>query len=372
MSWYELAALAVIQPLVISAPWIILGYLIAAIVREWVGQRVLSQRMGATGAAPVLTAAGVGSLLPVCSCTVIPMGIGLVRSGAARGTILTFLLTGPAISPVTIVLALGLLGPVFTAAYLGIVLSGAILLGFIGNRLLAKGDAAYQTDATDTPEAQPPGFFPRLWRAVRWAWFDLGADVSLDLFIGLTLAGIVLTIIPTGLVAQWLGGQSLLTVLGVILLAIPVYTCTVPTLPVVQSLLLAGMAPGAGLAFLIAGPATNLGELLVMRRQLGATTMWLFVGALAVLAVGAGLTADHLIWPAYQYVPNAEPGTASACCAVSLLPGASRSESLGAMLAAVPLWHWPLVAILASCLLLGIPRKLARIRESHALAKATA
>lgn len=142
-------------------------------------------------------------------------------------------------------------------------------------------------------------------RATHWAFWDLGTEVSVDLLIGLTLAALVLSVLPMGWIATWFGKQDFMTLIYVILIGIPVYTCSVPSLPVVQSLLLAGMSPGAAVAYLIAGPATNLGELMVLKRQFGKRATYLFTGGLVVMSLAGGLIADHLVFANYHYQPSA-------------------------------------------------------------------
>lgn len=364
MHGVELFLAAFVQSVAQSAPYLVLGYLIAAVIREWFSLEQLSGAFGSRGLRPVLTAAGIGSLLPMCSCTVIPVAVGLVRSGAARGTVLAFLVTAPALSPISIIMGIGLLGPLYTAVWLGTVAVGAVALGLIGNVLLAAGDHQFR-DAVPAPATAAPQLpWPRrVARAVHWAWWDLGSEVSVDLVVGLALAAVVLALLPLDLIASWVGGPGLLPLILVALIGIPLYTCTVPSLPLVQSLLLKGMAPGAGVTFLISGPATNLGELLVLRRSLGSAAMWLFVGGLLVMSIAGGAFANSVVWAGYSYVPNAEPGVSGGCCVVSFLPGASAppKDFLAAMVV-VPWWHWPFAIPLAVCLGTGVVRRVLRWR----------
>ena len=84
----------------------------------------------------------------------------------------------------------------------------------------------------------------------------------------LTRVPAILAFVPVDWISAWLGKQSLVTLFYVILIAIPLYTCSTPSIPVVQSLLLKGVSPGAAVAYLIAGPATNFGELAAIRSSM--------------------------------------------------------------------------------------------------------
>ena len=125
----------------------------------------------------------------------------------------------------------------------------------------------------------------KLSQTLKWSFFELGPDVSVDITIGLSLAALLLTFLPMEWISSWLGHQDIYTLFYVILLGIPVYACSIPSIPVVQGLLLLGATPGAAVAYMIAGPATNLGELNAIRNSMGLKTALYYAFALVVLAL---------------------------------------------------------------------------------------
>jgi uncharacterized protein len=356
-SWF---IAAFVQSVAQAAPYVVIGFIIAALLREFMSMAYLQRAFSARGLRGLFLATGVGALLPLCSCTVIPVGVGLVKSGAARGTVMSFLTSAPAVSPVAIILSLSLLGPKLTAIYVLSVMLGAALIGAVANRLLAANDAQYHEQSRgQSASATVPGI-KRVGRALRWAFWDLGTDISVDLIIGLSIAAAILSFLPMGWIATWLGQQDFWTLLYVIVIGIPVYTCSIPSLPVVQSLLVAGMSPGAAIAYLIAGPATNLGELLVLRRQLGARFMWIFIAGLALLSLTAGLITDKIFFPHYDYQPATAASQApiGTCCVASMMPNAQRVSGFIEAAALIPLWHWPFAVVLLITLVTGVARRI--------------
>ncbi len=364
MQQVGLFAAAFIQSVAQSAPYLVIGYLLVAFIREFVPMATMVRWFAPGGMRPVALATGLGVALPMCSCTVLPVGIGLARRGVGRGTILSFLISGPALSPVAIALTITLLGPSLGLLYTGTCLVGAFTVGLIANRLLRRSPMPTTPECAldaPTPVAGPRTLRARLRSSLRWALDDLAPELSVDLIIGLAIAAAVLALLPMGWIGQWLGQQQFLTLIYVIILGIPVYTCTVPSIPVVQSLLLAGMSPGAGIAFLIAGPATNLGELIVLRRQFGGRATTIFVVGLVAMAVGGGLIADHLLYRGYAYQPPVTAGAlAPGCCVVSIMPTQARPAGPAEAIAAVPLWHWPFIAVLTFCVVHGLQRRIRR------------
>jgi uncharacterized membrane protein YraQ (UPF0718 family) len=355
--------------------------MIAAVIKQWVPVGVFVRYFSGGGVKPLLRAVGVGAMLPICSCGVIPIGVGAFKSGAPRGTTLSFITSGPTISPVAVLLCLSLLGPGLTLGIALTSLSAALLMGFVGNRILggAEEEALRERrvregakEGESLPSATGRTAWDKVRGAAKWAFWDLGTDISVDLLIGLSLAAGILAVLPEGWIATWLGQQKLSTILYVIVVGIPLYTCTVPSIPVVHSLLLMGMSPGAAVAYMISGPATNLGEINVLRRNLGGRTAAVFVGGLVLAALAGGLLVDFVVFPAAN-ATNAFVGShavAASCCVAPMFAGGDRIEKLTGALLATPAWHWPFVAILAAALLIGVARRaagaLARLRGTGA------
>jgi len=286
-----------------SAPFVILGLLLAGLVREFIPATTLEKRLGGFGIAPVLRAVGLGALLPICSCSTIPLGLGMARSGASNGTVLAFMTSAPALSPVTIVLGLSLLGPTLLGSYALSVLCGSCLIGVVGNSLLgAWGDVPGNTKHCGCGcNHQSLSTSGRLSAAVRWAIFDLGSEVSLSLLAGLIVATVLLVFTPDDWVIGLVGQPGPIAILSVILLALPAYTCSVPALLIAGSLLAKGAAPGVAVAFLIAGPATNFGELNSIRVGLGVRTAGFYFLSVTVLAVTVAIAISQIPLPNTPY-----------------------------------------------------------------------
>jgi hypothetical protein len=344
-----------------SAPYVVLGFFIAGILKFWVPQNILQKHLGGNSPASLLKSVSIGSILPLCSCGTIPLGIGLYRSGAAIGNIFAFMTSTPIISPVLVALSFSLLGVKLTVTFIMAAIIGAYAIGFFGNRIfLNTKDSGDKTDCdkqyTSRADSKiQPG--SKLSKTIKWSLFDLGADVSVDVTIGLGIAALILAIIPVEWISSWLGQQDFFTLIYVIMLGIPVYACSIPSVPVVQGLLLLGATPGAAIAYMIAGPATNLGELNAIRTSIGLKPAVYYTISLILLALSAGLVTDHLVFPDYQYHAYRIQGelVVQQCC-VPLIFG----EGIGTtgISAQIPLWHWPFAIILFGVILYGVYIKL--------------
>jgi uncharacterized membrane protein YraQ (UPF0718 family) len=342
-----------------SAPYIVLGFLIAGAIRVWVPNNILQHHLGGRSPSSLLKSVGVGCMLPLCSCGTIPLGIGLFRSGAAIGNMLAFMISTPVISPVLITIALKLLGWKLTLILVASAIISALVTGVIGNSLFKNTEKAPKKRTNEkfertVVEKKPKNKYAEVFK---WSFLDLGADVSIDIFIGLGIASILLAVLPIEFISTFIGQQNLTTLLYVILLGIPVYACSIPSVPVVQGLLMLGASPGAAIAYMIAGPATNLGELNAIRRSMGPRPALFYVTILIAAAIAAGMVTDQLVFPNYQYHAFRMQGelVIQQCC-VPLIFG-DRIGDPDAVYN-IPHWHWPFGIILFAILAYGMVKKL--------------
>lgn len=344
-----------------SAPYVVMGFVIAGILKFYVPQNILQKHLGVRNSASLIKSVSIGSILPLCSCGTIPLGIGLFRSGAAIGNILAFMTSTPILSPVLIALSLSFLGVKLTVSFVLIAVFGGYIIGFVGNKLLEKGKDNRSKNCTEKQyvprEKDMNKTENKLSKTLKWAFLDMGANVSFDITIGLSIASLLLTFLPMEWISSWLGQQDVLTLFYVILIGIPVYACSIPSVPVVQGLLLLGATPGAAVAYMIAGPATNLGELNAIRNSMGSKTSAFYAIALIVMSFAGGLITDQLVFPDYQYHAFRVQGelVVQQCC-VPLIFG----EGIGAsgVSTHIPVWHWPFGFALFGIIVYGIYIKL--------------
>ncbi|MFZ2480658.1 MAG: permease, partial [Propioniciclava sp.] len=133
---------------------------------------------------------------------------------------------------------------------------------------------------------------PATWRRFGVALATNGRRLAVY-FLGFAALGyLVIRILPTGLLTTWLGaGNPVWSVPLAALLGVPVYLNTDASLPLVATLLDGGMAPGAGIAFLITGAGTSVGAISGMLVIARWRIVALVIGTLLVTATAAGWLA---------------------------------------------------------------------------------
>ena len=285
-----------------AAPWLLLGLLAAGLIKEWIPETLLSRWLGGRGLWPVTKAAVIGAPLPLCSCGVLPAALGLHRGGASRGSTVSFLIATPETGADSIAVSYALLGPFMTvvrpiAAILSAIFTG-LLAALVPEAKTLEVQAAASCGSccsgSCSTKASPPAqsALQKTATGVRYAVTDILDDIAPWLAIGIVLAGIVTTLVPPQALSEW--GSGLPAMVLMLLIGIPMYICATASTPVAASLLLAGISPGTVLVFLLAGPATNIATLAVVKKELGRGVLIAYLTGITVASIGLGLLTDWI------------------------------------------------------------------------------
>ena len=335
------------------------AFFIAGAIACFISQAAVLKYFGA-GANRFLsyTVASVsGSVLAVCSCTVLPLFAGIYSRGAGIGPAVAFLYSGPAINVLAIILTARVLGwKLGLARAIGAVVF-AIITGLLMAFIYRKEDQARQTGEIALPEdkeerllwqnglcllvlvlilifaawgkpAEPVGFWNAVHR-VHWpiaagllivlgvilkSWFSkeemiqwgestwgFAVQILPLLFAGVLAAGFLLGrpghdgIIPTQYIETLVGGNSIRANFFASIAGAFMYFATLTEVPILEGLLGSGMGQGPALALLLAGPALSLPNMLVIRSVIGTQKTLVFVGIVIVLSTIAGIVFGGIL-----------------------------------------------------------------------------
>ncbi len=300
MSFVFDAMIAAWGMLLEAAPYIWLGLLVAGVLHAWVPQEWIMAQLGGRGQASVWKAALLGVPIPLCSCGVIPAAVGLRRQGAGRGATLSFLISTPETSADSIALTWALLGPIWAVIRPVAAVITAVITGTVAN-LLPDDSPAQPEPLTcaccsgDQAGQNPAGRMRRAWNFV---FRELIPDIGGWLLLGILLSGVILAMLPGDFLEKLPGGAAG-QMIAALLIGIPLYICAAASTPLAAALLVKGMAPGAALVLLLAGPATNLASALVVSRQVGEAGPAVYFGGVAVGSLAAGAVVQYFA-PAWR------------------------------------------------------------------------
>ena len=277
------------------SPYLLLGFLLAGLMHEFVPSGLYRKYLGGRNLRSVIWAALLGVPLPLCSCGVIPTAMALRREGASKGATVSFLIATPQTGVDSIVATYSLMGLPFAlvrpvVAFITAIFGGALVTAFEqpDEILIARKT----TPADEHQEKEP--LLHRLREAVEYGFIEMMEDIGKWLIVGLVVAGLITALVPDAWFTAF-HDNSLLSILFVLVFAIPMYLCATGSIPIAVALMMKGLTPGAGLVLLMAGPASNMASILVIRKVLGNRTLLLYLAAIVGGAVLFGLGIDYLL-----------------------------------------------------------------------------
>ena len=306
------------------AIYIIFGLLIAGILHELVPQDFIQKHLGKDNIASVVKATLFGIPIPVCSCGVIPLATALKKSGASKGSVLSFLISTPITGLDSILATFGMFGWLFTIYRIVTSIIMAMVAGIlvnllekeknkkelgIGNWELGKNN----TNANISPvsnvkfqainpqssccsdgcgcEKEKKKF--SMINALRYGFVTLLGDIAKPLFWGLIIGAAITVAIP-GNLASLLSEHLWLSYLLSVAIAVPMYVCATASLPIAAALMLNGVSAGAAFVFLSAGPATNTVTIGVVKKMLGTKSAIIYLATIAIGSILFGIVLDML------------------------------------------------------------------------------
>jgi hypothetical protein len=286
------------------APYLLLGFLVAGLLSVWISPRWLEAHVGGGGAGPVIKAALFGVPLPLCSCGVIPVGASARRGGASRAATASFLLATPQTGVDSIAVTYSILGPVVAVVRPLVALATGILGGLAVAAVEHEGAPARANRVPERPD-RPRGSGKRVRTALAYGFGTLPADIGKQLLVGVAIAGLLAAAVPRDYLAAYLGGGTL-SIFVLMAVGVPLYVCATASVPIAAGFIHLGVSPGAALAFLIAGPATNAAAITTIWRVLGRRTTAVYLLSVAISAVGGGLLLNLLLAGSPHAIPPLE------------------------------------------------------------------
>jgi uncharacterized membrane protein YraQ (UPF0718 family) len=270
------------------APWMLLGAAIAGAMAAFVPRSVMQRLLGGKGA--IWKSVLLGVPMPLCSCAVIPVGLGLKRQGASDGAAVAFLIAAPQIGVDSVFVAAGLLGwPLAIFKVVTALISG-LVGGWLTDAITPKRFSLPILDSTAEGEVKP-SFAARLRAGVVHA-DELLRSIWKWLVVGVVVSAAITKFIPESWLAS-LGAYSGAAAMGVALaVALPLYVCATASVPIAASLAAAGLPTGAVIVFLMAGPASNTATIGAVYRGLGWRPLVAYLTTIVVGSIAGGMLYD--------------------------------------------------------------------------------
>jgi len=300
-----------------------------------------------------------GTILAVCSCTVLPLFSGIYKRGAGLGPAIAFLYSGPAINVLAIILTARILGwQLGLARAIGAVIF-SVVIGLLMHLIFLKEERARHASGDfnvgeiketrslgktilyfgsmivflvfanwGKPLEGDHGFWSIIYQhkwliaglslvglgVMLFKWFKkdelkewTGATWGFALqILPLLLGGVLISgfllgrvghegVIPSRFVTALVGGNSLWANFFSSIVAAFMYFATLTEVPILQGLINSGMGKGPALALLLAGPALSLPSMLVLRSIMGTKKTAVYVALVVVMATISGMIFGAIV-----------------------------------------------------------------------------
>ena len=292
------------EMLTLSGAWLVVSFTVCGLLRGILRAESFQRSLGNKKFSSIVKSTVSGMLLPICSCGVTPLTIGLYKSGAFLGPTLAFLVAAPIINPAAIILSYALLGPLISTIYL---ISGFILpviIGLVANRFGGNlvEPPVVPIQGIVLAEEKRPSFAQRLLNGLKWGYGDLAVQACRFIVMGLAFAALLLTVMPMAFIQSYLASPALFSIIVVAFLGALMYVCAVGHIPFIAALVAVGTSPGMALTFLLVGVSTNLPEMISIWKLIGKRAVFIYTGIVVVYGIIVGYTVNLLF--AQNFVPN--------------------------------------------------------------------
>ena len=287
-------------------PFLLASVLLAAWLKAAGADRVIGATVSRSPVRAVVVFAAAGAFSPFCSCGVVPLIAALLAAGVPLPAVMAFWVASPLMDPEMFVLMWAMLGLEFTLAKtlaafgLGLAAGFATLAaqraGLFATPLreILTGGGCGTSNTCGTGGLAPVELRWAFWRdETRRAAFTaearvIGLFLAKWLLFAFTIESLMVRWLPPETIVSHLGGETAYAIPLAVAIGVPAYLNGFAAVPLIGELMSMGMAPGAALAFLVAGGVTSLPAAMAVFALVRAPVFgwYLLISLLGSLAIG--------------------------------------------------------------------------------------
>ena len=301
-----------------SSIFILFGLLFSGIMHEFIPMKLITKNLGQKGIKGIFWATLLGAPLLLCSCSVLPAAATLRKKGASKSATASFIVSVPETGVDSVIVSYGLLGPVMAvyrpiAAIISAIAAGLACAFLTRNEKdqepltsedekqleeLTKhqhdhahdhGHEHHNHDHDELSESKNVGLKQKAKGVLKYGFGPMLDDIAFWIVVGLVITGIMLALVPDNFFSFGDGLLAgILSMLIMVLISVPLYTCASMSTPVAAGLIVSGLSPGAALVYLLTGPATSIATINIVGKMLGYRVMWAYLSSIIVVAICFG------------------------------------------------------------------------------------
>ncbi len=268
---------------------------LVGLIQEYVPDETIKRALG--GRHRILGSflgAGFGALTPFCSCSTIPLLLGMLNAGVPFASAMAFLFASPLLNPVIVSLFIILLGWKTALLYFAVTFLASIVIGLVLDSLgfasQVKSVAAVRGCCDCKPAEDAKS---RVQRSARFA-FSLFRQLVPYLLLGAGIGAFIHGFVPTEMISSIAGAGNPFAVPVAAIIGVPIYIRAETMIPIGLALIEKGMSTGAVLALVIGGAGASIPELTLLSAIFKRKMLAAFVLTIITIAVAVGYLANWL------------------------------------------------------------------------------
>ncbi len=234
--------------------------------------------------------AGLGMTTPFCSCSTIPLLLGMLKGGVPFGAAMSFLIASPLINPVIMGLLIALLGIRVAAIYFIIVFPAAVLTGYAWNKLGLEGEIKNVTVRENTCKKTyiQSSHRQKIASAFKDSW-TLFKQMLPWMLLGAGIGSLIYGYLPEELILKVAGPSNPIAIPAAALIGIPMYIRVETMIPISDVLISKGMGIGAVMALIIGGSGASIPMVSLLSAIFKRKLVIAFIITVMVLATSGGI-----------------------------------------------------------------------------------
>ena len=274
---------------------------IVGLIREYIPpEKIRNALTRKTQGVGNIIGAAFGSVTPFCSCSTIPILMGMIESGVGFGICMSFLIASPLLNPVIIGLLLTMLSVELVIVYFLATFAGSVIIGMLLQKLGLEKEVKDVTVVCEKREKVAMmdcdcSFWKRNSPRIIRAWnFSVGLfrHMLIYLIIGVAIGAFIYGFVPGDLIAQLAGPNNPAAIPVAAVIGIPMYVRAETIIPIGIALLSKGMSSGAVVALLIGGAGASIPEVIMLSGIFKKKLVFAFVLTILMVAILTGLMIE--------------------------------------------------------------------------------
>lgn len=265
---------------------------LVGLIFEYVSDEKIRRWLSHKGWLGNFLGAAMGAITPFCSCSTIPMTVGLLRANVPFGATMSFVLASPLLNPIILGMFFTLLGWKVCVIYGAVTFIVAMISGAMVESLgLAKYVKNVRISGGHQEREKLPTIGKKLKRAFAGAWADF-SSVLLYLVAGVAIGAFIYGYVPNDFVVRIAGPNNPLAIPVAAIIGIPLYVRAETVIPIGLALTQKGMNMGAVVALIIGGAGMSIPEMSMLASIFKVRLVVIFIFVVFLTAVLAGFLVN--------------------------------------------------------------------------------